>query len=818
MLRKGFSVAGRVQGVGFRPFVFRLAARYALSGNVRNAPEGVLIEVQGSSGDIEAFSKALRDELPPLAQITKISERDLSLADDEGFHILASDAGLAHEVLISPDTATCADCLNDIAAPDNQRYRYPFTNCTNCGPRYTITAQMPYDRANTSMACFSLCPVCEREYNDPLDRRFHAQPNACPICGPQIWLAETPAMRGELGSNPCFEKTLPEYNPHGESALRELARRIMSGSIAAVKGLGGFHLVCDATSQKAVERLRASKNRPHKPLAIMVKDTESTAALVHLDKAARKLLESLERPIVLCPRKAGSLLQPLLSPDTQYIGVMLPYTPLHHILLGDCSDIAKKENRHAALVMTSGNRGGEPIALGNREALSRLSAIADCFLLHDRDILIRTDDSVVRPVPPLPALKKDDDPCVMYMRRARGFVPLPLGLAPAPEGKSWPCVLGLGAELKNTICISRGNEAFVSQHIGDLQNIETSAFQQEISRHLPDVLQVKPAALVFDAHPDFIKQSPDAGSDLPHALLPHHFAHASAVLAENRHEGPALVLALDGTGFAPASINPDKSLWGGELILAHPAAKNFSRLGSMSQIPLPGGEAAIRSPWRIAHALLLQLGLLPEGQNEPNLPWLPEQASAASVIPQMQAKKLNTPCSSSAGRLFDAVSALLGVCLDTTYEGQAAIRLEAAQNPGEAEAFSGIYAQPEPALPCPVCDMGNESSPRFMLDTHTLFKAVYEQSRQGKSAAQLSRAFHWSFAEGLAELALAGSRASGTKYVGLSGGVMQNMTLHLLLLAKLRERELIPLAHRQLPANDGCISYGQAAWGVRHFL
>lgn len=806
MQRKMFNVSGQVQGVGFRPFVFRLAARFSLSGTVKNGPEGVSIEVQGTPEDLAGFAAALVAELPPLARISALHERDLPvLAGESSFSIVASTPGLAHEVLISPDVATCADCLADMCEQSGRRYRYPFTNCTNCGPRYSITRSMPYDRINTSMSCFALCPECRTEYENPLDRRFHAQPNACPVCGPQIWLAG-----GDF---------------KGDAAIAELVRRLKEGAIAAVKGLGGFHLVCDAGNELAVQRLRKVKQRPHKPLAVMVADLDMARRLARIGPDEERLLTSLECPIVLCPLREGTALAPSISPDTSYVGLMLPYTPLHHLILGDSG---------LPLVMTSGNRGGEPIALGNREALSRLAELAEVFLLHNRDILIRNDDSVVRPVPgPIsvamsgPMLEgipvqmpgsslEDSDASVMYLRRARGFVPRPLAL---PKGTHKAgTVLALGAELKNTICLSRGEDAFVSQHIGDLQNLETSFFQQEIASHLASALQVNPAAVVQDAHPDFTNQSSGLYSELPHKSLQHHFAHTEAVLAENSETGPALVLALDGTGYAPPALNPEGSIWGGELIFAHPAQNILERLGGLSLVPLPGGEAAILQPWRIAHGLLCQLGLL---DSSLRLPWLePEMESnlrVAKMIPHMLERGLNSPASSSAGRLFDAVSALLGLCIETTYEGQAAIRLEEAQFAGSApEDWQALYAGVK-LLPCPL-----KKQPRaglvLELDTLELFSAIYEARLSGADSASLARSFHWSLGEGLADLALAGSKLRGTKLVGLSGGVMQNMSLVLLLKDKLRARGLLPLTHHRLPANDGCISYGQLVWGLRNFV
>lgn len=848
MQRRSFSIAGQVQGVGFRPFIFRLAERFGLTGSVHNGPEGVLLEVQGAPERLAGFASALTGELPPLARISSLQERGIPLIDgEESFRIVASSGGLAHEVLISPDVATCEDCLADMRQQGGRRFRYPFTNCTNCGPRYSITKNMPYDRAQTSMSCFPLCPACGREYADPRDRRFHTQPNACPVCGPQVWLVDGRNM----GKDSPFASQ-PENCLNGDAALQELAKRLLSGGIAAVKGLGGFHLVCDATNAAVVQRLRKLKDRPHKPFAIMSASLEDARQFVRTGPDEERLLTSLERPIVLCPALPGSRLSPLISPDTHFSGVMLPYTPLHHLLLQDVNALARKRSQGAArppiaLVMTSGNRGGEPIALGNREALERLAGIAEVFLLHNRDILIRTDDSVLRPIPEKSL--QSGDAAVMYLRRARGFVPTPLALPKAVvkrgANKSKPdkTVLGLGAELKNTLCLSRGGEAFVSQHIGDLQNLETSSFQAEIARHLAGVLQVEPQGLVLDAHPDFANQSAvesDEWSGLPCRILQHHFAHAEAVLAENRVSGPALVLALDGTGYAPPELNPDKTIWGGELIYAHPAENHLERLGSLGLLPLPGGEAAIRQPWRIAHGALYQLGLLPrparaaDETHQPglltqsqtivdlaSLPWLPAQAQAAALLPRLIERGINTPWTSSAGRLFDAVAALFGLCLETTYEGQAAIRLEELQYenellPGDYMALYAEFSAWRGMIPSVLENKSGDDPVRFRLDTPSLIAKLCKGLQEGQSGPYLSRYFHWSLSEGLADLALAGSKATGARNIGLSGGVMQNMSLLLLLKDKLRARGLNPLTHHRLPPNDGCISYGQVVWGLRN--
>ncbi|MDR2504456.1 MAG: carbamoyltransferase HypF [Deltaproteobacteria bacterium] len=820
MRRKGFSITGRVQGVGFRPFIFRLARRYGITGLVRNAPEGVRLEAQGQEDRLRAFGEALRVELPPLARVSSWTEHDLPpVGGETSFSIAASAAGVEIEVMPSPDMATCPNCLNDILDPAGRRFRHPFANCTDCGPRYSITAGLPYDRERTAMACFPLCEECAQEYADPENRRFHAQPNACLGCGPEVWLT------GPQGGG--AETSL--YR--NDAALRELARLLMTGHIAAIKGLGGFHLACDAFDERAIRRLRRRKRRPHKPLAIMLAGLEEAAGLVRLGEEAspeRRLLISPERPIVLCPRTEGSPLPALLAPDTLYVGVMLPYTPLQHILLRDCAAL-RRDGRPTALVMTSGNMGDEPIALGNREALLRLGGMADYFLLHNRDILVRVDDSVLRPLPPedgasSPVAGKGtawgaSAPEAIFLRRARGFVPSPL---PLPATRlPVPNVLGLGAELKNAPCLNRGLEAFVGQHVGDLRHQAAGLFQEETVRHLTGILRVEPQARVIDAHPDF---SPAAGTHLPLLRLPHHFAHALAVLAENGSFVPALVLTLDGAGFAPEEINPARTIWGGELLrvdFPRPGGvPAISRLGSLVPLPLPGGEAAVREPWRIAHALLLELGLRGAARK---LPWLPAEEKTAALLPALLASGLNTPRSSGLGRLFDAVSALLGLCSRISYEGQAAIRLEEAQHHGQGapHSYRELYAEhiqgSARALPCPLLEQPVPGGPGLVLDTPALFRAIYELARPPLSAlaqTSLARAFHWSLAEALADMALRGSRLAGTTLVGLSGGVMQNMSMHLLLREKLRQRGLTPLTHRALPPGDGCIAYGQVAWAV----
>ena len=762
-LRLRLVINGRVQGVGFRPTVYRLALERGLSGSVCNTPEGVVIEIQGNHPLVSGFPNALQDGLPPLAQITSLTEQEQPpRKDEQGFSILSSTAGSGHQVLISPDIATCPDCLREMNDPGDRRYRYPFTNCTNCGPRFTITRSIPYDRASTSMACFPMCPSCLAEYQDPLNRRFHAQPNACPECGPNVWLA---APQG---------KTLSR----GTTAVEQAAQALTTGRVLALKGLGGFHLVCDAASEEAVRTLRRRKNRWGKPLAVMLPDLETARRLVFVSPEEEELLCGRERPIVLLQRRPDSPLSASLAPDTDRLGIMLPYTPLHHVLLGAYASCLAPGTA-SALVMTSGNLSSEPIALGNREALERLQSIADLFLLHDRDILVRCDDSVVRVAP--------GGTTPGFLRRSRGFTPNPVFL-----GRQGPCVLGLGPELKATVCLAKEDRAFVSQHVGDLENLTAYSFYQETIEHLLDILGAGPQAVVADLHPDYLSTRFALEQDRwPVLRLQHHFAHVHAVLAENGHYAPALGLALDGTG-----LGQDRTLWGGEGLLVDPSRLEHSRLGHLSPLLLPGGEAAVRQPWRTAQAALAAIGV-----SEPSnrtWPWLAEHAQASQVVGQMIEKRINSPATTSCGRLFDAVAALLGICLAIDYEGQAAIRLEHAQDMSEIRAYH-----------CPVL----EKDGTLELDTRGLFAQVHADWEQGTAAPRISRRFHLGLVQGLSGLALAMSRRSTIRTVALSGGVLQNMTISRELPRALSALGLTPLVHRELPPGDACISLGQAVYG-----
>jgi len=775
MKRSRITITGQVQGVGFRPFVYREAHARNLSGYVGNHAGGVEIEAQGDEAALASFVLALQNNLPALARITSLRETPLPVIPHEkDFFIQASPAGGATAVLVSPDVATCDDCLRELFDPNDRRYLYPFINCTNCGPRFTLTRSVPYDRAVTSMACFPLCPDCAREYKDPADRRFHAQPDACPACGPRLWLAKPGG--DTLPPADCGQN----YVPH----LRGAARALVSGAILAMKSLGGFHLVCDARNEEVVAELRRRKQRPHKALAVMVADVPAARSVARLTEADIALLTSRARPIVLAAKSAepDGKLPACLAPDVPDIGIMLPYTPLHHVLFAFVREesLRKGDSRPPVLVMTSGNRQGEPICLGNREALSHLGGIADLFLLHDRDILVRADDSVLRALP--------DGP--QFIRRARGYTPSPLPLPPEDSRSS---VLAMGADLKNTCTLTRGADAFVSQYIGDLSNPSVENFAEEAEKHLEHLLGVDNGqirAVVCDAHPDYlsVRLAEQAAEQrrIPLFRLQHHAAHLFAVLAEHHQTGPALGLILDGTGYGT-----DGAIWGGELLFAE--GGSWKRLGRLSPFPLPGGEAAIREPWRIACGFLTR-----HNYPRPALPGV-DPALYEAVAETVRAG-FGIP-TSSCGRLFDAASALLGLCERISYEGQAAIRLESAQDDSAGA-----------PLPC----VRQTSAGLFELDSDSLLLDLAEGIRRGVPAAELARRFHLGLVAGLAEL-VRQAAPPDVRTIALGGGVFLNRTMAVMLTKALTAQGFVVLRNVSLPPGDGAISYGQTAWFIKNF-
>ncbi|MDR2744671.1 MAG: carbamoyltransferase HypF [Desulfovibrio sp.] len=794
-IRRSFIAAGQVQGVGLRPFVFRLAREEGLTGFVGNTPEGVRIEVQGDGAGVARFESRLLAEAPPLARIVALRGRDMPfLPGEKKFVIGQSSAHAGHSVLISPDMGICADCRAEMRDPANRRFAYPFINCTNCGPRYSITRAIPYDRATTTMNCFPLCSVCAAEYTNPADRRFHAQPIACPACGPHLWFVRANAS-----------KSAPP-GTNQRDVLARSCRILLSGGILAVKGLGGFQLACNARDGAGVSELRRRKLRPHKPLALMVGDIAAARTLCVLSPEHEALLQSSENPVVLCPRRENCSLPRDVAPDVNSFGLMLPYTPLHAALFDCLSELAPLP---PVLVMTSANPCGEPICLGNREALSRLAGMADAFLLHDRDILTRVDDSVIALAPAvprkssrIPAPSGDTAPRRLFFRRARGYVPHPVFLP-----QDGPAVLGAGAELKSTVCLTRGDQAFVGQHIGDLENPATLNFYAEVVERLETLLEIRPEAIVCDLHPDFLacryarERAVEEG--VPLWRLQHHAAHAAAVLAENNWYDAALALCLDGAG-----LGDDGGIWGGEAILMDISRARWQRVGRLSPFPLPGGDAAVREPWRCALALQEQCGSSRETAGDP---WDGEYAQAADAVREMLTRNLNCPPTSSCGRLFDAVAAQLGLCLVTSYEGQAAVRLESAADAGLVADFAARCAGSgfRWALPLIVRDG------LLNLDSAHLFARVLEARRKGEPVGGIAARFHVSLAWGLADMAAQAASAANVGKVGLSGGVMQNGIMALLLPLCLRQRGLEPLVHHELPPGDGGLSLGQAVWGRR---
>jgi len=754
------AVKGIVQGVGFRPTVYRLANQHHVSGWIRNTSWGVEIQAEGQDGELDAFCQALSDQAPPLAQVESVSCEPTVAEGHTHFRILHSEAQQGAYQLVSPDVATCSDCLRELLDPTDRRYRYPFTNCTNCGPRFTIIRDVPYDRHRTTMASFEMCPACQSEYDDPLDRRFHAQPNACPACGPQL------ALLAPDGA------TVAER----DDALTMAARNLAKGDIVAIKGLGGMQLACDATNAHAVARLRMRKRRPAKPLAIMCRDLASARAEADLRPKEEELLTSIAAPIVLAERAQGSSVASNVAPDTRLLGIMLPYTPLHHLLLREVS---------APLVMTSGNLSEEPLARDNDEALERLGGIADWFLLHDRDIQSRCDDSVwFVSAHGLP----------QPVRRARGYAPSPIKL-----GFSSRPTLGCGAELKNTICLSREEYAFVSQHIGDMENLETQRYFYEVIELFQSLFHVEPEIVACDMHPDYATSRYARGlAEVTCVEVQHHHAHLASCLADAGSDGPALGVILDGTGYGL-----DGRIWGGEFLLGD--RHGFARLAHLEYLPMPGGDAAVRNPYRLAWAYVDHL--LPGTASH-------ETASDASneraLLRRMVAEKVNTPWTSSAGRLFDAVSALLGVRERVTYEAEAAVALEmlAEDDPDEVIYPYGLTELGEPLT------WGR--SPRYAsvareIRLAPLMEAVLAEKNAGVSIGLISHRFHRSLANMTAEIAGLLARETSVHTVALSGGCFQNRLLLKLTQDALEDEGLAVLVHRQVPCNDGGISLGQVA-------
>jgi hydrogenase maturation protein HypF len=760
-------VTGTVQGVGFRPFVYRLAHEHGLAGWVLNDERGVLLEVEGPAGDLSNFFDQLSADAPALARVERVERLPVPVpverGDGEpGFRIVASAVGGDPDALIAADAATCDDCLAELRDPDDRRYRYPFINCTNCGPRFTIVRGVPYDRPQTTMASFAMCDACRREYEDPGDRRFHAQPNACPACGPQVRLLDARAGSLAISADPSGANRQPSPN----DSIAFLAARLSEGAIAAVKGLGGYHLVCDAANEQAVAALRARKHREDKPFALLVADVASARRLVALDVSAEALLCSAARPIVLAPGLPDATIAASVAPGAPELGVMLPYTPLHHLLLSDFAG--------AALVMTSGNVSDEPIAFRDDDALDRLRGIVDLFLIHDREIETRTDDSVLRMACGAP----------LTLRRSRGYVPEPLTL---PIAAAQP-LLACGAEQKATFCVARGDRAWVGHHIGDLEQLATLTAYREGIGHFERMFAVAPELVAHDLHPDYLSTQYALELDGVELIgVQHHHAHLAACLAEHGVTAPAVGAIFDGTG-----LGTDGTVWGGELLVGD--LRGFERAGWLWPVRMPGGAAAVRQPWRMAGAWLAAAF----GPDPPLPGALAGTVSTRDweAIGRIGRATELSPLTSSIGRLFDAVGVLCGAPARVSYEGQAAVELEALAWTARVRAPGGGYRWQ--------CDGS-------LLDPRAAVSELACDLERGVPAAVVSARFHLGVAAATVDALTAIASARGVETAVLSGGVFQNRMLLERVAAGLKAAGLRVLVPRRLPPNDGGISFGQAA-------
>ena len=768
LIRTAVRVEGVVQGVGFRPFVYTLATGLGLTGLVGNDLGGVFVEVEGPLAAVSEFLLLLERDAPPLARIERVTTRAITPRRSASFAIAASEAaeppgpGEAagrRRTLVSADTATCADCLRELIDPADRRFGYPFINCTNCGPRFTIVRDVPYDRALTTMAAFAMCEQCAAEYHDPADRRFHAQPTCCPACGPRLALLDRAgnALDGE--------------------PLARAAELLRQGRVLAVKGLGGYHLAADAACEEAVALLRARKHREDKPFAVMAADLTAARRLAEVDTVAAGLLTSPARPIVLLPRRAEADLAAATAPGNRQLGIMLPYTPLHHLLLAAVAEDrqagqagqAGREAGSRPMVLTSGNVSDEPIVYRDEEALARLGGIADAFLTHDRAIHVRTDDSVARAFRGRP----------MLLRRSRGHVPEPVVVA-----SGFPRhVLACGAELKNTFCLARDRYVFVSHHIGDLENAETLRSFTEGIEHFRRLFDVDPQVVAHDLHPEYLstKYAVELAETSPVRLegVQHHHAHIASCLADNGAAGPVIGVAFDGTGFGT-----DDTIWGGEFLAAD--LTGFERGGHLAPVPMPGGAAAIRQPWRMAAAYL--------GPSAEHLDVVRRNQVSWPAILAMARRGVNSPPTSSAGRLFDAAAAVLGVRDAINYEGQAAVELEQLADPAETGAYPAALEAGHP----------------FQARGSDLLHGVIDDLTSGVPAPVIAARFH----HGVAALIEAGCLAMRDRYgldaVALSGGVFQNLLLLHATVSRLEARGFRVLVHSRVPCNDGGISLGQA--------
>lgn len=757
ILRRHVSVSGIVQGVGFRPFVYRLAHQLGLHGWVRNTPFGVEIEAEGSADALGSFQELLLTTAPPLAVITSFQTVDLPIRGESGFRIAPSSGGVA-DIQIPPDSALCSDCLQELFDPSDRRYLYPFITCTNCGPRYSIITGIPYDRQKTTMADFPLCPDCRGEYENPADRRFHAQPLACPSCGPQL------ALLNEKGTV-CAER----------GAALQLAQELLaSGNIVAIKGLGGYHLAVDAENHDAVALLRQRKKRDEKPFAIMVPDLSAATDFVHYDSMEERLLSSPEAPIVLLRSKENRSLSPSIAPGNGWLGVMLPYTPLHYLLFRSAACTP-----YRALVMTSANCSDEPIIFKDEEVVEKLHGIADYILLHNRPIHTRSDDSVLRVFQGKP----------LFYRRSRGYAPRAITVPFSTDSS----ILAVGGELKNSIALTSRNRAVVSQYIGDLQNDSTADSFKGIVSHLSSLLQIQPEIVACDLHPDYLSSLYAAECGLPMVAVQHHHAHLAACMAENGLHGDLLGLVFDGTGYGS-----DGTVWGGEFLVG--GYERFERGAYFRPAPLPGGDAAVKQPWRMACSYLFQS--LGSSLFEIKHPFASQiDSSDQALFLTMLERRINAPLTSSCGRIFDAVASILDLRQTVSYDGQAAIELEALAESADCE---------QCGVPYPFHIHESDNAP-LQLDFSRMFPMLLHDYQAGVTAAVIAYKFHLTIAAGSSAVALRCAEKYRLNRVALSGGVFQNRLLTEMLYTSLTNGGLQVFTHRLTPPNDGCIPLGQAA-------
>jgi hydrogenase maturation protein HypF len=765
LVRRRLAVHGIVQGVGFRPFVYSLARELGLNGFVRNHSNGVHIEIEGLAQPVGQFETDLLSRRPPLAVIDSVSAESILPTREEGFVIVVSAAAREESTPVSPDVTICDDCLRELLDPADRRYLYPFINCTNCGPRFTIIRDLPYDRLATSMALFRMCPRCEAEYHDPANRRFHAQPNACPVCGPQV--SFIPASPGG-GFEECASSI-------GAQAIHEVRAMLSAGATVAIKGIGGFHLACDATNTDALAELRRRKARFEQPFALMVRDLELIRSFAHVSVEEERLLCSRARPIVLLRARRPSAISPLVAPGNEYLGVMLPYAPLHFVIFDDMP------LRDTPLAMTSANPSGTPIVRDNGEARLRLAGIADALLIHNRDIEVVCDDSVVRTF--------EDKP--VPIRRSRGYAPMPVNLPREAEG-----IVAVGGELKATFCVTKGHFAYLSQHIGDMGTLETQEAFERALDHMLRLFRIEPRLVVCDLHPGYLSSQWAAGfakaRGVPLLPVQHHHAHIAALSLEAAlpPEERVIGVAFDGTGYGT-----DGAIWGGEVLIANQTS--FERFAHLRYVPFPGGDASIRHPARTALAHLFASGI---EWGEKLAPLREFTDRERGVLARQLSQRLNCVDSSSIGRLFDAVASLLNVRQRVTYEGQAAIELEALAERGAAG--EPIYA------------FGIHEGRPVVMDPSPVLKAIIADLKNAVARGVIGARFHRAIARMIADICKLAHDETGLSTVALSGGVFQNLLLLGEVVALLREAGMQVLWHRVVPANDAGLALGQVAIGL----